>query len=278
MELFLNQINLNKNQKDNVFEIYETEDFKEKIGEIHLPLFFGNTPIDYLWLTEKYKNDFPNEKIDKINCYFKDTYNNLYKEEHWESTKINETTGYFYNDSENLEDKEKFKTFIEAPNKLVKTYTKNSVYSEIILIDKNDEPIIVFSLHFNNDNFESINFSFENYEYFIEKNGDCSLWIKKDNSENKKHFKISEEDLNSFIFNHEEIQTIEDANNTCLDFVENTIFFLDKRSTEQRFIDDIFGVSHPLKIDHEKLMQLKEEKIKFLKDRLDLLNAECVVE
>ena len=249
----------------------------KQIGESLLPQWFGNDPIDYLWFLTKLKNDISIEKLEEIECYFKDKYNNVYKEEKWNIKKPNQTTGYLYLNEKNREEKTSFTTVIESSDSLVKTTGDNFVYYEFAYKKENGSLDYCFSLNFDNEKFDYVEFKLNDYTYWrVDSHGDCSQWIKnpKTQKEIKQNFKISEEDLNNFIFELEEVKTIPQAKDAVDNFLKVVTLFTDKRDGKRVLFETVLGINKPLNIEHEKLEQYRNER----KEKEELLNEECVVE
>jgi hypothetical protein len=276
MELILMQ-EQNKNQNSNVFSLMKRNN--ENFGKVVLPKWFGECPLDYFWFYTNYNKELTDDikKITKISCYFKDKDGDVYKEENWLPNEINKTTGYYYN-FDNHEEKEKFTSVIEDLDKLTKTSLDNSTRYTLVFRNDDGSYDLVMNLNFSNNEFESFNFkTCPQDEWLINKNGSCVKWIDTKTKRNKNNFLLAEEDLNSLIFNLEDAMenpTIDKFNEVIDNFLDDSVFFVDNRTPQERLLEMIFNKGTKLKINHEKLIEIKEKK----KERLELLNANLVVE
>lgn len=267
MELTLIQKNV-KNQINN--KNFNLKLNEKTIGNILLPEWFGTEPSDYIYLLYTIQDEIDVRNIDKVKAYFKDGTNHTFKEEDWNCNEPYKTSGYFYLDETNPEKKEEFITVDEGEGSLIKTIGKNYITYEFTIKYEDGESQRAFSLIFANDEFDSVVFLNKNKYWRVDKNGDCSCWTNKF----KKHYKISEEDLNNFIFELEDVKTIPQAKKAVVNFLSDVILFQDTRSEEEILITTMLNLNKPLKIDHEELLQYKNAR----KERDELLNSNCPLE
>ena len=256
------------------FDIYmKNEDDITNLGEVTLPNSFGNHPISYLEFyqnfIEELSGNCSNFKPDftKIECSFKDVYNNIYKKEKWD-------LNTFYKTSGTLEDDEEFTTIIEAPKKPVKTVTKDSTYYEFFVLNDNNEEESIFFLSYHNDKFNSLSFTYyNNDEWYIEKNGDCTQATHENGKNVKRYYRISDEDLTRLIFDLDNLADFDSMKKILNNIFENTVFFNDNRKESEKIFSKLFDEKSNLKISNEELEKYKNE----IKERRKLLEGKYEV-